>query len=69
MLWSVMPENIVFYGADDNLNLMDGSVGDCACRLRVGADGAFAIERLNSTDPKLYLRNDLQPGRRIFIPK
>lgn len=69
MLWSVMPESIVLAGVEDNLQLIESRVGDCACRLRLGADGAYSIEGLNSTDPRHYLRADLQPGRRIFLPK
>lgn len=66
MLWSVMPEAVVLAGMDDKISVVDGQVGDCPCRLRVGADGSFAIEQVMSTDPRQYLRRELQPGRRLY---
>lgn len=66
MLWSVMPEAVVLAGLDDKISVVDGQVGDCPCRLRVGTDGSFAIEQVMSTDPRQYLRRELQPGRRLY---
>lgn len=67
MLWSVIPENIVLAGLDEKISVVEGQVGDCPCRLRVGADGSYAIEQVMSTDPAHYLRRDLQPGRQVYM--
>ncbi len=70
MLWSVMPEALVFAGAEPygggSFNSVDGYVGNCACRLRAGGDGSFFIERLNSTDPRDFMRPELRPGQRVW---
>lgn len=67
MLWSVMPENVVFGGADADIRLLEGRVGSCDCRLRCAADGSLSIERLMSTDPADYLRRELAPGQRVHL--
>lgn len=67
MLWSVMPENVVLAGWNDEMSVVDGQVGKCVCRLRVGAGGAYAVERLISTDPVDFLSDRWQPGRQIYM--
>lgn len=67
MLWSVIPEDIVLAGADEKISVIDGQVGECPCRLRVGADGALSVERVMSTDIRDYLRQELQPGQRVYV--
>ena len=69
MLWSIMPEQLVLAGLEETPNLIEGQIGEFPCRLRYSADGSYSIERLNSTNPKDFLRADLQPGRRIFLHK
>ncbi len=69
MLWSIIPEALVLAGVDENFSLLEGTVAGRPCRLRRQSDGSASIEALCSTDPKDFLRAELAPGRRIFLPK
>lgn len=72
MLWSIIPEDLVFAGFDSTEQgaaLVDYELDNCPCRLRRLADGAFGLEALCSTNPKHFLQRNLQPGRRIFLSK
>lgn len=69
MLWSVIPEAVVLAGLDEKCSLLDGTVANCPCKLRWQGDGFVSIESVCSTDPKDFLRTELAPGRRIFLPK
>lgn len=71
MLWSIIPEDVVFndFERRADLQLFDYELESCPCRLRRLADGAFGLETLCSTNPKYFLQRNLQPGRRIFLAK
>ena len=69
MLWSIIPEDVVFNGFEQQaeFGLLDYEVENCPCRLRRLADGGFGLETVCSTNPKYFLQRNLQPGRRIFL--
>ncbi len=69
MLWSIIPESLVFEGFGDSFALLDHEVDSCPCRVRVGSDGVCSIEAVCSTDPRDFLNKNLSPGQRIFLGK
>lgn len=71
MLWSIIPEDVVFNGFEDlgRGALVDYELESCPCRLRQMPDGGFGLEAVCSTNPKYFLQRNLQPGRRIFLLK
>ncbi len=68
MLWSIIPQEVVFDGLED-CTLLDYQLENCPCRLRRLPGGDFGLEAVCSTNPKHFLQSNLQPGRRIFLPK
>lgn len=78
MIWSIIPEDTVFAGvgafaapgqgesAGASLRL---EVGGCPCQVRQGAEGSLWVEAVCSTNPKDFLRPELQPGQRILSLK
>lgn len=69
MLWSVVPESVVFDGFGDSPVFWEHQVENCPCRVRVGSDGVCSIEAVCSTDPRDFLNKNLSPGQRIFLGK
>lgn len=67
MLWSVMPENIVFEGIEAKMDIREQDVNSRRCLVRTGNDGRCYIEGICSTEPKDYLDETLYPGRQIGV--
>ncbi|NLY56244.1 MAG: hypothetical protein GX058_07025 [Firmicutes bacterium] len=64
MLWTIIPEEIVFEGIDEEYIVTKEIVYQgvlMKVRPCPEADGVV-IERLISSDPQVFLRQDLQPG-------
>lgn len=75
MLWSIIPEDTVFAGVGiyagqgEEAEALHMEVDGCPCQLRRGRDGSFCVEAVCSTNPKDFMRREIAPGRRIFLPK
>lgn len=83
MLWSIIPEDTVFAGvglfAAAGPQAVGGPVAGgapirmdvdgCPCEVVWGDDGGLRVSAVCSTDPKDFMRKNIQPGRRIWVWK
>ena len=67
MLWSVIPEEIVFDKWDEAFVLEERTYCHKRVKVRVGTDGYGSIEGIISSDPKDFLNKGLRPGTKIRL--
>ena len=65
IFWSIVPEDVVFNGWEDKLELQEISYMDKTLSVRSGMKGSASVERILSTDPKDFLRKEFNPGNKI----
>ena len=67
MLWSIIPEEVVFEHWQDHFMITEKSYKKGFLQVRTERNGYGSIERIISTDPKDYLNVMLIPGKRIRL--
>ena len=67
MLWSVIPEEIVFDKWDEAFTLEERTYQQRKVRVRVGQDGYGSIEGIISSNPKDFMNKELRPGTKIRL--
>ena len=67
MLWSIVPEDVVFEHWQDDFIITEKPYKNGFLRVRAGENGYGSIERIISTDPKDYLNAALITGMKVRL--
>ena len=65
MLWTIMPEDMIWEHYEDIKRCWEMPYGDCHIRVRSNLDGSCQIDSILSTNPRDFLKDELMPGKTI----